>query len=57
MNEKEKENIYSKAMETIPCVEQKAQWALQWIHTKKDEKDLARRLFAFGIVEGLFFSW
>lgn len=54
-DEKRKEHLF-KAMETIPCVEQKAQWALRWINTKKDEKDLARRLFAFGIVEGLFFS-
>lgn len=54
-DEKRKEELF-KAMETIPCVEQKAQWALKWINMKKDEKDLARRLFAFGIVEGLFFS-
>ena len=43
-----------RAMETIPCVEKKAKWALQWIN---DENcSLARRLMAFGIVEGLFFS-
>tara|TARA_E500000178_G_C16908971_1_gene701661 strand:+ start:163 stop:1146 length:984 start_codon:yes stop_codon:yes gene_type:complete len=50
-----KEQLF-KAMETIPCVERKANWALKWINMKKDECDLARRLFAFGIVEGLFFS-
>ena len=54
-DEKRKNELY-RAMETIPCVEQKAQWALDWIYRKKDKKDLARRLFAFGIVEGLFFS-
>ena len=44
------------AMETIPCVEKKANWALKWITSNKDDHDLARRLFGFGIVEGLFFS-
>ena len=43
-----------RAMETIPCVEKKAKWALQWINN--ENASLARRLFAFGIVEGLFFS-
>tara|TARA_B100001248_G_C27371614_1_gene451957 strand:- start:314 stop:1294 length:981 start_codon:yes stop_codon:yes gene_type:complete len=45
-----------KAIETIPCVEKKANWALQWISGKNDEYDLSRRLFAFAIVEGMFFS-
>ena len=44
------------AMETIACVEKKANWALKWITSNKDDHDLARRLFGFGIVEGLFFS-
>ncbi len=45
-----------RAMETIPCVERKAKWAIRWIDEKRDVKDLARRLFCFGIVEGMFFS-
>lgn len=45
-----------RAIDTIPCVEKKGQWALQWISKKEDKCDLARRLFAFGIVEGMFFS-
>jgi ribonucleotide reductase beta subunit family protein with ferritin-like domain len=42
-----------RGMETIPCVQKKAEWALHWI---TDGSSLAKRLFAFGIVEGLFFS-
>jgi len=41
------------AIQHIPCVEQKAQWALQWISPKNS---FACRLIAFVIVEGLFFS-
>lgn len=44
------------AMETVPCVAKKANWALKWIDGEKDEKDLGRKLFSFAIVEGLFFS-
>lgn len=44
-----------KAITEIPCIEKKAQWALQWIENTKDNP-FGRRLFAFGIVEGLFFS-
>jgi ribonucleoside-diphosphate reductase beta chain len=42
------------AIETIPCVEKKAKWALQWIES--EEADFATRLMAFAIVEGIFFS-
>lgn len=52
-NQEHKMKLF-RAMETIPCVEKKAKWALQWINNEKCS--LARRLFAFGIVEGLFFS-
>jgi ribonucleotide reductase beta subunit family protein with ferritin-like domain len=41
------------AIEEIPCVEQKATWALKYIDSKNS---FAKRLIAFGIVEGLFFS-
>lgn len=41
------------AIEEIPCVKQKAVWALKYIHPKNS---FAQRLVAFGIVEGLFFS-
>lgn len=41
------------ATSEIPCIKKKADWALRWIHP---EQGFGMRLFAFGIVEGLFFS-
>jgi ribonucleoside-diphosphate reductase beta chain len=40
------------AMETVPCVKQKAEWALRWI----GNGSFAERLVAFAAVEGIFFS-
>jgi len=42
------------AMETIPCIKRKADWALRWISDKKST--FAERLVAFAAVEGIFFS-
>lgn len=42
------------AIETIPCIKQKADWALKWI--ADDESTFALRLVAFAAVEGIFFS-
>jgi len=42
-----------RAVNTIPCVKKKAEWAQQWI-TSSD--DFATRLLAFAAVEGIFFS-
>lgn len=41
------------AIETIPCIQEKAQWALKWI---KSSTSFAERLVAFAAVEGIFFS-
>ena len=41
-----------KAIDTIPSVKKKAEWALKWI----ESDDFAERLIAFAAVEGLFFS-
>ena len=41
------------AIETIPCVKRKAEWALTWMNK---EKSFAERLVAFAVVEGIFFS-
>jgi hypothetical protein len=41
-----------RAIETIPCVTQKAKWALRWI----TKGSFAERLIAFAAVEGIFFS-
>ena len=40
------------AIETIPCVKKKAEWALKWIKSP----NFAERLIAFAAVEGIFFS-
>lgn len=41
------------AVETLPCVQKKAQWALRWIQSSAS---FAERLVAFACVEGIFFS-
>ena len=48
----EEQEKYFKAIETIPCVKKKAEWALEWI----DSPSFAERLIAFAAVEGIFFS-
>ncbi|GBE79740.1 Ribonucleoside-diphosphate reductase small chain [Sparassis crispa] len=42
------------AIETIPCIKKKADWALRWISDHKST--FAERLVAFAAVEGIFFS-
>lgn len=42
------------AIETIPCIKKKADWALKWI--TDDESTFGERLIAFAAVEGIFFS-
>ncbi|ORX33555.1 ribonucleoside-diphosphate reductase [Kockovaella imperatae] len=42
------------AIDTIPCIQKKAQWALKWITDKRST--FAERLIAFAAVEGIFFS-
>ena len=49
---KEKNFIFN-AMQTIPCVQTKANWALKWIG---NSSDFTTRLLAFACVEGIFFS-
>ena len=49
----EKDRLF-KAMETVPCVQKKAEWALRWI--SKKNASFAERLVAFAAVEGIFFS-
>src|SRR5215207_8845825 len=40
------------AVDTVPCVKKKADWALRWI----EKGTFAERLIAFAAVEGIFFS-
>jgi ribonucleotide reductase beta subunit family protein with ferritin-like domain len=51
-NEEEKNHLFQ-AIDTIPCIGKKAQWALKWIDS---QDNFAKRLVAFAAVEGIFFS-
>ena len=42
------------AIENLPCVRRKADWALKWINDR--EATFAERVIAFAAVEGIFFS-
>uniref|UniRef100_A0A6A7FSC6 ribonucleoside-diphosphate reductase n=1 Tax=Hirondellea gigas TaxID=1518452 RepID=A0A6A7FSC6_9CRUS len=42
------------AIETMPCIKKKADWALRWIGHKS--ASYAERIIAFAAVEGIFFS-
>lgn len=42
------------AVQTIPCVEKKAKWALKWI--EGGVTPFSERIVAFAAVEGIFFS-
>ena len=42
------------AIDTIPCVTKKAEWAIKWI--QDEHTPFATRLLAFAAVEGIFFS-
>lgn len=42
------------AIETLPCVKKKADWAIKWIGDQ--EADFGERVVAFAAVEGIFFS-
>jgi ribonucleoside-diphosphate reductase beta chain len=47
----EKDHLFH-AVDTVPAVSKKAEWALRWI----TNGDFAERLIAFAAVEGIFFS-
>ena len=48
---KQKDYLFN-ALETVPCVGKKGEWALKWINSD----DFVDRLIAFAAVEGIFFS-
>ena len=50
----EKKNHLLNAIDTIPSVKKKGEWALKWISDKKSS--FATRVIAFAAVEGIFFS-
>ena len=41
------------AIDEVPCVKAKAEWAMKWISSSNR---FAARLVAFAVVEGIFFS-
>ncbi|KAG8570309.1 hypothetical protein GDO81_011203, partial [Engystomops pustulosus] len=47
-------NFLFNAIETMPCIRKKAEWALQWISNRK--ASFGERIVAFAAVEGVFFS-
>jgi len=49
---KEKNKLFN-AIETIPCVKKKAEWALKYISSTQS---FSERLVAFAVVEGIMFS-
>jgi len=48
----ERDNVF-RAIETMPAVAEKAEWAVQWI---QNENSFAERVLAFAAVEGILFS-
>lgn len=48
---KEKDYLFN-ALDTVPCVQKKGEWALRWINSE----NFVERLVAFAAVEGIFFS-
>jgi ribonucleoside-diphosphate reductase beta chain len=53
VKDKEEQARLFNAIETIPCIKKKAEWALKWIESSAD---FQTRLLGFAAVEGIFFS-
>lgn len=52
IKDKEEQNYLFNAIDTVPAIKKKAEWALNWI----ESDSFAERLIAFAAVEGIFFS-
>ena len=52
IKEKDEQNMLFNAIETIPAIKKKAEWAMRWI----EKGTFVERLIAFAAVEGIFFS-
>jgi ribonucleoside-diphosphate reductase beta chain len=53
VKDKDEQAKYFRAIDEIPCIRRKAEWALKWIESAED---YATRLLGFACVEGIFFS-
>jgi ribonucleotide reductase beta subunit family protein with ferritin-like domain len=49
----EEKTFLFNAIQNIPCITKKAEWAIKWIDSADD---FSKRLIAFACVEGIFFS-
>ena len=54
VNDEDEKNKLFNAIDEIPCVKKKADWAMKWM--TKENNSFAERLVAFSVVEGIFFS-
>ena len=54
IKDKIKKNKLFNAIQTIPSIKKKAEWALKWINDKNSP--FAHRVIGFAAVEGIFFS-
>lgn len=54
VKDKETKMHLLQSVETIPCVQRKAQWTLKWCDSRA--ATFAERIIAFAAVEGIFFS-
>lgn len=52
IKDKQEQNHLFNAIDTVPAVQKKAEWALKWIGSES----FVERLIAFAAVEGIFFS-
>lgn len=54
ISDPDERNYLFNAIQTMPCIKKKADWALQWIGS--DTASFGERVIAFAAVEGIFFS-
>jgi ribonucleoside-diphosphate reductase beta chain len=52
IKDKEEQNRLFNAIDTVPAIKRKAEWAIKWINSDS----FVERLVAFAAVEGIFFS-
>ena len=53
IKDQSEKNYLFKAIDNIPCIQKKADWAFKWL---RGDQDFALRLLAFAAIEGIFFS-
>lgn len=57
VRDKKKQHMLKNAITTVPAIKKKAIWATKWIDSgEKDDCSFGKRLLAFAVMEGIFFS-